>query len=159
MLWPEDSRLFSARMSFHRGAFASTKHDVKPVAQRLRRNGGFPIELRNKPVPRLFIVRAVEDRIEGNQRIALEIHLRHKPRRESRAEQRKMNVRRPPGIVVISPRIFPRPNCDEAIAAIGIRHRMPATSKVGVERSVVLIDAVEITSCGIRLPDFRRTLF
>src|SRR5580692_6212223 len=98
-LWPEDSRLFSVRMSFHRSAFASTKHDVEPIAERLRRNCGLPIELGNEPVPRFFIFGAVEDRIEGNQRIALEIHLCHKPRREGRTEKRKMNVRRPPGVV------------------------------------------------------------
>src|SRR5580704_3632023 len=105
-------------MSFHRSAFASTEDDIETVAQRLRRNRGFPIELRNEPVPRFFIVRAVKDWIKGNQRIALEIHLCHKPRREGRAEQRKMNVRRSPGIVVITPWIFARPNRDKAIAPI-----------------------------------------
>src|SRR5580698_5899021 len=65
-----------------------------------------------------------------------------------------MNVRRPPGIVVISPGIFARPNCDKSVAPVGIRYGMPATGEVRIQRSVVLIDAVEIAPRSICLPDF-----
>src|SRR5580692_8316726 len=116
MLLPEDSWLFSVRMSFHRGAFAPAQNDVEPVAQRVRRNRGLPIELRNKAVPCFFIVGAVEDWIKGNQRVTLEIHLRHQPRGKGRTEQRKMNMGWPPGIVVISPGIFARTNRHESVA-------------------------------------------
>src|SRR5260370_7989728 len=46
------------------------------------------------------------------------------------------------------------PDGDEAIAACSVCERVSTSDKVRIQRSVVLVSLVQITSCGIRLPDF-----
>src|ERR1700676_3270347 len=108
-------------VSFHRSTLQSAQNYIETVAQRLRGNGRLPIEHRNKPVARFLIVRAIENGVVRNQRIARKIHLRYQTRGKRRTEERKMNVRRPPRIIVISPRIFARTNRHESIPAFGVR--------------------------------------
>src|SRR4051812_4362776 len=88
-----------------RGRLAATEHDVEAVAERPFRYGGLEIERGDQPGPRLLVRNRVEDRIEREERVARKIHLRHQPRQEGRAEEGEVDVRRPPGIRVVSPGI------------------------------------------------------
>src|SRR6476620_324693 len=98
------SSLTSTRkVAFHRCLVAAAQHDVEPIAQRLLGNGHFPIELGDEPPSRALIGNARVHRIVFEQRIAGEIHLRDQPRRYRTAEQRKMNMRGAPCVVVIAP--------------------------------------------------------
>src|SRR5713226_4423871 len=65
-----------------------------------------------------------------------------------------MNMCRTPGIVMVMPWVCTRPDGDEAIAAFSVRERVPTADKIRIQWSVVLVSLVQITSCGIRLPDF-----
>src|SRR5580704_12615392 len=141
-------------VSLHRCTLASVKNNVEPEPQRFRWNCRPPIKNRNESVARLLIFRAIENGIEGNQRIARKIHLRHKARRERWTKKRKMNMCRTPRIVMISPRVFPGSDCLELVAAFRIRQRMPATCEIRIERRTVLISTVKIASGRIGLPDF-----
>src|SRR3984957_12691382 len=64
-----------------------------------------------------------------------------------------MNVRRPPGVVMVAPGILARAYGHEAIAALRIGERMAATRKIRVQRSVVLVAFMQITPGRVRLPD------
>ena len=92
-------------------------------------------------------------RIVLEQRIAGEIHLRHEPRRERRPEQRKMDVRRPPRVVVVAPRILAGLDRDEAVAALGVGQRAAAAGEIGIDRRVVVVARVRIAAGGVGLPD------
>src|SRR5579864_1637317 len=154
MLWPEGSPLFSMGVRLHRCTLATAKNNLEAEPQRFRWNCRLPVKNRNEPVASLLIFGAIENGIEGNQRIARKIHLRHKTCRERRTKKRKMNMRRPPRIVMISPGIFSRTNGYESVAAFRIRHGKPATREIRIERCIVLIVAMEIASGCIGLPDF-----
>src|SRR5918994_3077151 len=64
-----------------------------------------------------------------------------------------MDVRRPPGVVVVAPRILAGPDGDEAVASLGIGNGAPRAREVRIERRVVLIGLVRIAAGRIRLPD------
>src|ERR1700722_6186706 len=63
-----------------------------------------------------------------------------------------MNVRRPPGVVMVAPGIFARANGHEAIAALRIGERMAAPRKIWVQRSDVLVAFMQITPGRVGLP-------
>src|ERR1700733_11606366 len=65
-----------------------------------------------------------------------------------------MNVRRPPGVVMVAPGVLARADGHEAIATLRIGERMAATREVWVQRSVVLVALMQITAGPVRLPDF-----
>jgi len=96
--------------------------------------------------------------IKRQEWIARKKHLRNQPRRKCRTEQRKMNMRRPPGIVMIAPWIFSRTNGHEAIASFGVGYDPPASREVWIERSIVLIDFVLIASGSVGLPDLDQSI-
>src|SRR4029077_7886962 len=121
-------------------------------------NRGVPIELGDQTSARCLVRGAVEDWIEGHQRIAGKIHLRDEARGERRPEQRKMNVSGAPCVVMISPGICSRTNSDEAEAAFGIRHRVSGAAEIWIELSVVLIAFVEIAPGRVGLPNFEESV-
>ena len=92
----------------------------------------------------------------GMQRIAGKVHLRYQARGECRTEERKMNVRRSPGVVVIGPGICSRTNGDEAVAAFGVGDGLSASGEIWIEWGVMLIDCVQVAAGRIRLPDFEQ---
>src|SRR4051794_1931173 len=94
------------RMIFEWRSFTSAQNNVESIAERLQRNGGVPIELGDQAVACRFVRGAVEDRIEGNQRIAGKKHLRDQSRGERRAKDRHVNVRRTPCILGVRPWIL-----------------------------------------------------
>src|SRR5579863_1782663 len=64
-----------------------------------------------------------------------------------------MNVRRPPGVVMVAPGIFAGADGHEAIAALRIGERVTATCEIWVQWSVVLVAFMQITPGRVRLPD------
>src|ERR1700723_3779483 len=64
-----------------------------------------------------------------------------------------MNVRRPPGVVMVAPGVLAGADGHEAIAALRIGERMAGTREIWVQRSVVLIAFMQITAGRVRLPD------
>src|SRR5712692_567718 len=139
---------------FPRSRVAPCEDDVELIAKGLLGDGAFPIENRDQSAARFFIRRTIENWVEGKKRVARKIHLRDKACSKCRAKHREMNVRRPPGVVMISPRIFARLNRDEPISAFAVSERVSAASKIRIEGSIVLVDFVQVTSRGVGLPDF-----
>ena len=59
----------------------------------------------HEALARLLVGDRLEDRVEGEERVTGEVHLRDHPLREFGAEEREVDVRRPPCIVVVLPRV------------------------------------------------------
>src|SRR3989449_5466016 len=144
-------RLMSA---LHRRGIAAAQHDVEAVGERPFRNGVLPVERRDQASARFLVGDRVVHRVVLEQRVSRKIHLRDHAREERGAEQREMDVRRAPGIVVVAPGILARPNADEAVAAFGVGHGAPGAGEVRIERCIVLIGAVRVAPRRVRLPDF-----
>ena len=99
---------------------------------------------------------AVEDGVEGLQRVAGKIHLRDQARENARAEQRKMNVRRTPRVGVIDPRIRARLDGLDEIAPLIVGEQAACAGEVGIQRRIVTIGFMAIAATGVRLPNFNQ---
>src|SRR5262249_15319050 len=62
-----------------------------------------------------------------------------------------------PGIVVVAPRVFARTNSFEGKAAFRVRNQRCAAGEVRVERGIMLIASVKVTTGGIGLPDLEHS--
>ncbi len=113
-------------------------------------------KLRNQPRPRPLVTNRLKDRVVWKERIPRKIHLRHESLRERPANQREMNMRRTPRVVMIPPRIRPRLNSHEPIAPLRIRHTPPRTTEIRVKRRRPSIPPMPITSRRVRLPDLNQ---
>jgi hypothetical protein len=67
------------------------------------------------------------------------VQLGDEARREGGPHQRKVDVRGPPGVVVVAPRVSSRTDGDEAVRAVVSRHHATHAGKVRIERRVPLI--------------------
>ena len=65
-----------------------------------------------------------------------------------------MNVRRSPGVVMISPWIRPRPDRGEAVPTVRICHDAACTSEIGIDRRIPSVAGVDVATRCIGLPDF-----
>ena len=97
--------------------------------------------------------RGLVDRVEVQQRIAREIHLGDQAGDEAGAEQREMDMVRPPAIGMVAPRVRARLDGIELVAPLRIGNAAPAAPEVRVQRRVVLVVLVDIASGGVGLPD------
>jgi len=129
------------------------QYQVESIAQRPIRLGEAEVETGDQPVARGRLRHRVEHRVEGEQRIAREIHLRHQACREIRAADGKMDVRRPPGVAMVLPSVCAGADGDEPVAALGIGEDAAGAVKLGVERRVVPILRVVVAAGGVGLPD------
>ena len=73
--------------------------------------------------------------------------------RERAAEHREVDVRRPPGVLVVPPRVGAGLDRDEAVAALVVGEAAAGAGEVRVERRRVLVDLVPVAAGGVRLPD------
>src|SRR5215467_5970558 len=145
----------ASRMSLlHRGLLASAQHDVEAISKRISRRGRLPVEYTHQSIPRVLIRDGIPDGVGSEERIAWKIHLRDQSSCESRTEYREMDVRRPPRIVMITPRVCTRLDRSEGVPAITIGYQTSAAAEVGIERRIMLIGLVRVAACRIRLPDF-----
>src|SRR5258705_889822 len=69
-----------------------------------------------------------------------------------------MNVRRPPGVVVIAPRIRTGPDRHEPVTSLLVRECSPRAREVPIERRRVSVDAVRVAAGRVGLPDFDERL-
>src|SRR5258706_5553745 len=74
------------------------------------------------------------------------------------AEHREMDMGRPPGVVMIAPRIGAGFYRDELVVAFAIRLHAARARKIRVERRGVLIDDMDIAAAGIGLPDLEQRI-
>ena len=81
-----------------------------------------------------------------------------KSRDESRAEQRKMNMSRAPGVVVIAPRIRARLDGYEAVKSVLVCQGSSCSGEVRIKRRRVVVLFMRVPSRGIGLPDFNETI-
>ena len=108
---------------------------------------------RDHALARALVTHRVEDRVVGKQRVVREVHLRHEPLHEGATEQREVDVRRPPGVVMVAPRVRSRLDRREAVASIVVGDRATRAGEVRVERGGPAVPAVLVASGGVRLPD------
>ncbi len=104
---------------------------------------------------RLFRHRLV-DRVLPEQRVVREVHLRHQPLRERPAEEREVDVRGPPGVGVVPPRVRAGLDRRERVAAVRVGQRAPDPDEAGVERSRPLVAEVAVAARGVGLPDLQQ---
>src|SRR5471030_3000587 len=64
-----------------------------------------------------------------------------------------MNVRRPPGIVVVLPRIGAGLDGDELVLAVVVGAGAATAGEVGIERRVVLVPGMMVAASRVALPD------
>src|SRR5215470_11926473 len=96
VVWSDTSLLPGRRL-------AAAKDDVEAVAEGAVVQRRLPVVAGDEPVARHRVGDAGEDDVVGEERVALEVHLRDEPLRERDAEQREVDVRGPPGVVVVAP--------------------------------------------------------
>src|SRR5215831_531934 len=126
--------------------------DVEPVSECPVRLRQLHVESRDRPLPGV-LRDGIENRVEREERVAGEVHLRDEPIGERTAEERKMDVIRAPGVRVVAPRVCARLDGDERVSAVVVRERAAATAEVRVERRAVLVDDVAVATGRVRLPD------
>jgi hypothetical protein len=85
--------------------------------------------------------------------IARKVHLGNKPRDEGRPKQRKVDVRRAPCIVVITPRIGARFNGHKTVESVVVGQSSSRAGEVRIERGGVVVFRVRVSSRRIRLPN------
>ena len=112
------------------------------------------IERRHEPLPCPLVRNRLKIGSCVNSGSFGKIHLRHEPRSEVQAEQRKMNVRRTPGVRMIAPRIRSGLDRDELITSVGVGQRPPGPGEIRVERRRMIVDRVRVTPRRVALPDF-----
>src|SRR6516225_5899597 len=140
----------------HRCFVTAAQHDIEPVAKAVFRDGCFPVEQGDQPFPRCLVADAIEYGIKRQERVAREIHLSDQAGSKRRAENREMDVCWTPGIVMVAPRVFSRTNGFESKAPLRVGNKRGAAGKVRVERGIVLVAGVKITTGGIGLPDLNK---
>src|SRR6478736_634567 len=69
-----------------------------------------------------------------------------------------MNMRRPPRVRMIQPRIGTRLDRQESIFALFIGHAAAGANEIWIQWRAVLIDLVMIAAGGIRLPDLDQSI-
>ena len=105
-----------------------------------------PCRTGDQAVPGLLVGDRAEDRVVGEQRVAGEVHLGDQPLGERRAEHREVDVRGPPGVVVVAPRVGARLDGDEPVAAVVVGEAAAGAGEVGVERRGVLVAQVGVAA-------------
>ena len=89
-------------------------------------------------------------------RVALKIHLRDEPLCETMPEDREMDMRGPPVVHAIGPRVGARLDCTELVRAIFACDRAPASAEVWIEWRKIAFFLVAIPTASICLPKFEQ---
>src|SRR5467141_1434525 len=69
-----------------------------------------------------------------------------------------MDMGRPPGVVMIAPRIGAGLYRDEPVVTLGVGLRAPGAGKIRIERGRMLVADVDVTAAGIGLPDLEQRI-
>ena len=135
---------------------AATQDNIEPETKSPFGLGDLQIESRDQPLSGLFIGYRLKNRVMCQQRVARKIHLCDQAGRECASEQRKMNVGRSPGIVVVIPWVRAGFDRHKLIAAVGIGQGSSRPCEIWIERGEVFVLFMAITSGSIGLPDFQQ---
>src|SRR3954465_8165829 len=81
---------------------AATHDDVEAVAERPLGGREREIEARHEPAARTLVAYSLQHRIERNQGVAGEVHLRDETGAEAPPENREVDVRGPPCVVMVA---------------------------------------------------------
>ena len=93
------------------------------------------------------------DRVEREDRVTREVHLRDQALRERVPEQREVDVRGTPRVTVVAPRIGARLDRGEPVRAVSAGQAATEAREVRVDRRVVLLRLVDVTAGRVGLPD------
>ena len=88
----------------------------------------------------------------GHQRIARKVHLGYQAARERWPEQREVDVRWAPRVLVVAPWVSAGLHGDESVAALTIGETASGACEVRVERRRVIVDRVDVAPSGVGLP-------
>src|SRR5580704_3710517 len=146
------SKITSVRLLERRRARAA---EVDVPLERLRPVRHRPVDREpgDHPLAGALVSHRVEDRVIREERVAREVHLGHEPLGERAAEQREVDMGRPPGVVVIAPRVRPGPDRRERVAALVVGDAPSGPGEVRIERRRPPIPPVHVSPGGVRLPD------
>src|SRR6476620_9010531 len=144
--------LASLQLVFEHGLAPSSQHDVETIGQALQRTRRIEIELRRQAVRSRLVRDGGDDRIVGDKRISLEIHLGDQPLRKAGSEHREMNVSRPPAVDAIPKRVCAGLDRAEEVIAALIGQHPAAAAEIRVDRRDIGVVAVAVASAGIGLP-------
>ena len=97
---------------------AAGEHDVPAVAGAPLVLGDVVVVGGDQAVAGRRVGDRLVDRVEREERVAREVHLGDQPLGEVGAEQREVDVRRPPGVVVVAPRVGAGLDGGEPVAAV-----------------------------------------
>ena len=89
------------------------------------------LEAADEPVARLRVADRVEDRVEREQRVAGEVHLRDQPLADRPAVEREVDVVRPPGVRMVPPRYAPGLTVMNRYSPSSFVTHLPAPLKFG----------------------------
>src|SRR5215211_2945006 len=115
----------------------ATEHDVEPEAERPVGLGQRHVEGADETRSRQLVAHRVEDRVEREERVVREVHLRDEALCERTSEEREVDVGGTPCIRVVPPGVDARLDGDEPVPAVLIREAAPRPREIGIERRVV----------------------
>ena len=118
-----------------RGGVAAAQHDVEAVRERpvgpgARRGRSAQI----MPLARLLVAHRVEDRVGPNSGSPGKYICVTSRCVNARPKTREVDVRGPPGVGVVAPRVGAGLDRDERVAALGVGHAAPDAGEVRVQR-------------------------
>src|SRR6185295_3383157 len=110
----------SGRSGLHGGSgLAAAQHDVETIAEGPLRLAKAEVESGHEP-PARALGHGVEDGVEGHQAVAGEEHLRDEAGQEAGPEDGQVDVRGPPGVRMVAPRIGAGLDRDEPVPSLGV---------------------------------------
>ena len=122
-------REFASSARFlERGLLPAAQDNIKSITERPLGFGHVVGIRSDEPLPSAFARNGIQDRILRDQWVAGKEKLRHQSGHEAWTEQRQMNMRRPPGVRVVPPRIRARLYRKKSIFAFFIGHAAAGAS-------------------------------
>src|ERR1700730_5064763 len=146
-----------SRGYLHRSGQAAAENEIEPIPKGMAGHCGLPVEKRDQAIARALVRDTVKNGISRQQRISGKIHLRDQAREQPRAEKRKVNVRRAPGILMVLPRVGAGFYGDKTIAAFTIGEHASAAGEIRVERRAMLIHTMAVAPRRVGLPNFDKS--
>src|ERR1700722_8011784 len=138
---------------FSPGSRAAGQHDVPPVTGRVLGLSQVMVVGGDQPLARNGIHDGLVDGIQTEQRVARKVHLGDQTLGESGSEHREVNVRRTPGILVITPWVGTRLDGQKAIRSVGFGQATAHPGEVRIDRRRVVVALVVLATGSIGLPD------
>ena len=134
----------------------AAQYNVERIGKCIVRFRPLHVEPRDESLARGCMRDAVEDRIQGLQRVTGKVHLRDQARENAGAKEREMNMRRPPCVVVIAPGIGPGLDGLEPVITVFVGDGTALASEIRIERGIIGVNFVAVASRSIGLPDFHQ---